>query len=245
MEISRYLAMTPGEMEYSVLPQGNRPAWMACHFSSYGTGLSNLPDRLPPESLLILNDRTPIYGHDPRQISSQLTEAVNSFRCSGVLLDFQRPGEQETTELCRHLAEVLPCPLGISESYAGDLSCAVFLSPVPPDRPLRDHLAPWPNRELWLDSAIEVLSLELTEAGCEAKTLPWEPVPETTFTDEALHCRYKAEVSENRLRFTLWRDKRQLEALLQEAKTLRVTKAISLYQELSTATQEYAGESTI
>lgn len=234
MEISRYLAMTPGEWENSTLPEGYRAAWMACHFSPYGTGLINLPEHLPPESLLILNDRTPIHRHDPGRITEQLSQAVEVFRCAGVLLDLQRPEEPETAQLCRHLARSLSCPLGVSEAYGQELDCALFLSPVPPDQPLDAHLSPWQGREIWLDGAIGVLSLEMTEAGCEAAALPWEPVPENAFCDEVLHCRYRTEILENRLRFTLWRDKAQLEKLLKEAENLGVTKAIGLLQEWRT-----------
>ena len=71
MAMDVFLAMTAAEI------YGNRnlPAnigWMACHFSPYGTGLSNLPKRLPASSLLIVDDITPIRGHDPPYILDQL-----------------------------------------------------------------------------------------------------------------------------------------------------------------------------
>lgn len=231
MEISRYLALTQGEMEVFSLPEGSSPAWMACHFSPYGTGLSNLPRALPPGSLLILNDRTPICGHDPERVGAQLADTAKNLDCAGILLDFQRPVEPETAALCRYLAQTLSCPLGVSDAYAKELECPVFLSPVPPDLPVKEHLQGWQGREIWLDAAIEVRTLELTEAGCTAAPLLWEPVPEEAFTDEALHCRYRAEVFADRVRFTLWRDKTQLEKLLEEAENLGVTKAIGLLQE--------------
>ena len=47
MAIRQYLAMTAAEMtQAGSLPRHS--AWMACHFSPYSTGLTNLPDRLPP-----------------------------------------------------------------------------------------------------------------------------------------------------------------------------------------------------
>ena len=49
------LAMTAAELGAAPLP--SHPAWMACHFSPYSTGLTNLPPKLPQDSLLILNDR--------------------------------------------------------------------------------------------------------------------------------------------------------------------------------------------
>ena len=68
-----YLAMTPAEFNSVSQPPPDF-AYMACHFSPYGTGLGNLPTVLPPESLLILNDRTPIHGHDPQRIFDQLKD---------------------------------------------------------------------------------------------------------------------------------------------------------------------------
>ena len=71
MAMEPYLAMTAGEIRgASVLPR--RTGWLSCHFSPSGVGLSNLPVALPPGSLLILDDSTPMDGHDPEQIAGQL-----------------------------------------------------------------------------------------------------------------------------------------------------------------------------
>jgi hypothetical protein len=67
-------------------------AWMACHFSPYGTGLSNLPPNLPANAMVILNDRTPIHGHDSKEILCQL----NNLTPHCLLLDFQRQAVEET-----------------------------------------------------------------------------------------------------------------------------------------------------
>lgn len=230
MEICRYLAQTPLELANCPLPEGFSPAWMACHFSPYGTALTNLPEFLPPGSLLILNDRTPIRGHDPGRIREQLLQTVEELGCAGVLLDFQRPGEPETEALCRALSG-FPCPLGVSEAYGEALDGPVFPDPCPPDVPVEEYLAPWRGREIWLDMAPEALELRLTEAGCEPIVLPWEPVPEDAFAEEGLCCRYRITLEETAIRFTLWRDAQALEGLLSSARSLGVTKAIGLYQE--------------
>ena len=78
---------------------------------------------------------------------------------------------------------------------------------------------------------MDLLTLELTETGCVPLPYPWVPVPENAFTDEALHCRYRAEILEDRVRFRLWRDRQQLENLIKEAESLGVSKVIGLYQE--------------
>lgn len=229
MEISRYLAMTPAEMEAAVLPPSFRPAYMACHFALGNPGLSNIPQTLPQGCLLILDDQTPIAGHDPERILSQLTDIVQRFACSGVLLDFERKPERETGELCRLLAEHLP--VAMPPDFIGALKCPVFLPPCPPDKPLTAYIAPWKDREIWLDAAVQMLTLELTETGCTSLPQPWQPIPDNAFTDNSLHCRYRAQVLENRVRFHLWRDKEQLENLITDAEHLGVSRVIGLYQE--------------
>ena len=87
MAIPIYLAMTAGEIQ-SAGRKPERIAWMACHFSPYSSGLINLPDEIPEGSLLILNDRMPIRGHDPDKILNILSERVNTLKASGILLDF-------------------------------------------------------------------------------------------------------------------------------------------------------------
>lgn len=232
MAIARYFAMTGAEIRGSdTLPPAI--AWMACHFSPYAACLSNLPRSLPEGALLMVNDRTPIHGHDGERIAGQLREAVEAFGCAGVVLDFQRPGEPETAALAGTLVRDLPCPTAVSDMYAAGLACPVFLSPVPPDTRLSRHLAPWQGREIWLDVTLEGMDLTLTEAGASAAALPWGEVPSEGFRDSSLHCRYRAALGEAQARFSLWRTREDLEDLLREAEGQGVTQAIGLYQELS------------
>lgn len=230
MPIPCYLAMTPAEMSEKWIP-GTGAAWMACHFSPYGTGLSNLPEWLPPESLLILNDRTPIHDHDPVLISAQLGDCAARLGCCGILLDFQRPGQEQTRALARYLCRSLPCPLAVSEAYAEDAS-TVFVSPVPADTGLETHLSRWKGREIWLELGLDTEEISLTEQGAQIRTLPAWAHPEDGFSDGHLHCRYRVELSKDRAVFTLWRTPEDLKALLEEADRLGVTAAVGLYQEL-------------
>ena len=231
MAIVRYLAVTAGEMAASVsLPP--RIAWMACHFSPYGTGLANLPQRLPPESLLILNARTPICGHDPVLIAAQLEECAERLGCSGVLLDLQRPGQPQTRELVSCLCRMVSVPIAVSECYAGEVPCPVFLPPPPPDEPLETYLESWKGREIWLEAATDGLEIQLREAGAAAAPLSCWEVPETGgFADEGLHCHYQSRVQEDCAVFTLWRTRADLDELLTEAEEFGVTTAVGLYQE--------------
>ena len=163
MAIPQYLAMTAAEMARAApLPQ--HPAWMACHFSPYSTGLTNLPASLPPESLLILNDRTPIHGHDPERVCQQLGELLSRFACRGLLVDFQNPPCPESITLAGFLAQHLEFPMGISPEYQIEAP-AVFLPPVPTDVKLEDYLSKWGSRESWLEAALEGQDITLTSQG--------------------------------------------------------------------------------
>lgn len=232
MGISRYLAMTAAEMAAFSLPQTVLPAYMACHFSPYGTGLSNIPAKLPKGSMLMVNDRTPFHGHDPQQILLQLQEAYEQLRFESVLLDFERPETAAYNELCRVLMEQLSCPVGISAPYTEGLDCPVFLPPTPMDQPLSDYISPWKGREIWLDIAPEAACITVTERGSSYSPVPFSPPPENAFTDEDLHCKYRTETGEALICFHLWRDPQQVEQLIDHAQSLGITKCIGLFQEL-------------
>lgn len=231
MEISRYLAMTAAEAENASLPECFAFAYMACHFSPYGTALTNLPVALPAGSMLILNDRTPVYRHDPGRILAQLTQLLEEKPFDCLLLDFQRPGQQETSEICRVLTRELPCAVGVSDWYARDLEAPVFLPPVPLWQPAEEYLAPWQDREIWLDTAPQAARITVTEAGSVLTTLPFSPPPENAFREDQLHCLYRPEVGENEIRFHLWRDEPMVEKLTGAAAAMGVAKTIGLYQE--------------
>lgn len=231
MAIKRYLAMTAAEIEGN--PAVPFPiGWMACQFSPYSQGLSNLPGTLPPGSLLILNDFTPMDGHDPSVVGAQLRQCADSLQCSGVLLDFQRPEIQETAELAAFLVSALPRPVAVSLCRAGELNCPVFLPPAPHHVPLRDYLAPWQDREVWLDLAPDGEIITLTEKGTVTAPLPPGPLPAHGHREPQLHCHYQIELSESQAVFTLWRTREDLEALLEEAEGLGVKTAVGLFQEL-------------
>ena len=226
MAIAGYFAMTASE--YRCCPRPEGVAWMACHFSPYGTGLTNLPTELAAGAMLMLNDRTPMQGHDPEHIIQQLTDALTRWDCAGLVLDFQQPGNPQAAQLASLLAEQLPAPVGVSSLYAGDGKCPVFLTPVPLDTPLSAYLAPWQGREIWLDTALDAQKLTLTPSGLT--TAPAPALPEG-FSEETLHCHYAIHQEEEQVSFSLWRTADDLHALLKEADTLGVTRYLGLYQE--------------
>ena len=231
MAIAPFLAMTAAEMRnHSVLPP--KIAWMACHFSPYGLGLSNLPTELPPGSLLIVDDITPPHGHDSARIAEQLVICAEQFQCCAILLDFQRQNSQETTALVKYLTETLPYPTAVSEVYAYDLDCPVFLPLVPPSVAPEEHFAPWQGREIWLEIGLWGELLTLTQQGCTVTPLPHPDPNSEGFTDEKLHCHYTIETKKNSASFTLWRTAEDIQKMLKDAEALGATTAVGLFQEL-------------
>ena len=232
MAIMPFLAMTAAEIaKKEALPE--KLAWMACHFSPYGLGLSNLPRTLPPGSLLMVDDITPIRGHDFRIILDQLAERTEALNCSGILLDFQRPGSEETAALVAVLTQDLPCPVAVSHLYAGAGSFPVFLPPVPLSVPPEDHLAPWQGREIWLELALDGEEIIVTAEGAAFTHLPYPSPSEMGFRDEALCCHYRCIQEEDSVKFLLWRTEEDLEKLMKKAEDSGITSAVGLYQEFS------------
>lgn len=231
MALPLYLAMTAAEISRAAdLPA--KTAYMACHFSPYATGLSGFPDSLPTGSMLIVNDRTPIQGHDPQLIARQLQSATQALEVDAVLLDFQRPGNPETTAVTEAILATLSCPVGVSEYYAKGLDCAVFLAPPALDCLLKKHISVWKGRELWLEAALDSACITLTEEGSRYTPLFPPETPQPSHHEPQLHCRYHISLTDNTACFTLFRTPQDLSSLLEEASRLGVTRAVGLYQEL-------------
>ena len=230
MVLPLYLAMTAAET-YAAEKLPEHPAWMACHFSSYSTGLSNLPKEIPPDSMLILNDRIPVWNHDPKQIQDQLSERIDSLSVNAILLDFQRPNQPQAKKIAEHLCQTLSCPVGVSELYAAELNCPVFVSAAPPHLSLQAHLCPWKSREIWLEAALQACCYRVDAQGCtQTDCSPTH----TEFYDDSLHCGYSYHVTETVAEFVLVRQHPHLLRYLEQAQQMGVTKAIGLYQELAT-----------
>ena len=228
MGLPLYLAMTAAEFT-TCSPLPAKTAWMACHFSPYGTGLCNLPPDLPEDAMVILNDRIPPQGHDPEYIVDQLAQ----LQCGFFLLDLQREGNGETAALARTIVERASRPVGVTPQYGQDLACPVFVPSVPIDIPIGEHLAPWRGREIWLEAAMDGLHYTVTEQGSLPTPLP--RIPDQGSRDEELFCHYQIEAFADRAEFALWRAREDVDALLEAAATLGVTKAIGLWQELHTS----------
>lgn len=231
MSIPLFLAMTSQEIhETPSMPE--KIAWMSCHFAVDGAGISHIPSILPPNSMLILDDRIPFHGHDSTMICAHLKEIVARHRCSHVLLDFERPPSPTTLQLVKQICAQLPCPVGAPIDYTKDLDCPVFLPPVPPHLPLDRYLAPWTGREIWLEAALDGTLATVTDTGCEfayvAHPAPGAPMHHSS----ELFCHYHTTVSPQHIRFSMFRTPQDLTDLQACTERFGVSLAIGLYQEL-------------
>lgn len=232
MGIPLFLAMTAGELlNAQRLP--DRPAWMACHFSPYGTGLSNVPKTLPEGAMLILNDRMPPDRHDPQLAADIMSKTAEQLHCDCILLDFQRPFNDQAAAVAQAVLNTADCPVGISSSYAQALPCPVLLPPVLPHIPLTDALAPWKNREVWLELSLEAMQIKVTANGSQYTPLPYIHLSESAHIDPSLHSHYEITTEEDQVIFQLGRTGEDLSQLLETAQAYNVTKAVGLWQELS------------
>ena len=224
-----YLAMTGGE--FALCPPPEKMGWMAGHFSCCGPGLSNFPPLLPPESMVILNDSTPVCEHSPKKIVAELNALLDTLSIACILLDFQRPDNPQTKEITKAIVTQLPCPVGVSEIYAEDLNCPIFLPPIPLDTPPETYLAPWQKREIWLELAADALQLSVTKDGCAEQLFSPPDSQSVSFPESTLFCHYEVSVTEEAALFSLYRTQEDIAALLPHLQTLGVTQAVGLYQQ--------------
>ena len=169
-------------------------AWMSCQFSPFTKGITNIPKSLPEGAMLILDDRQNCFTHSPDLVARQLLDAVQQFGCESVLLDFQRPADPESLAMVHAIVEALPCPVAVTEEFAKDLTCPVFLAPCPLHMPLQAYLQPWLGRELWMEAALCQEIITVTRNG--TTFTPDYPVDLTGgFFEPNLLCRYRIAVS--------------------------------------------------
>lgn len=228
MGIPFYLAMTGAEFP-SYEPGSFPVAYMACHFSLYDTGLANLPDRLPPGAMVIINDQIPAAGHSADAVVRQLQRLCSTLRPECLLLDFQRPGCEETKQIAGRIAGSLPIPVGAAPEYAAD-GCPLFLPPIPPEVSAETYLLPYAGRELWLEAALQCREIQVTTQGAHFEPLcPWREAEGI----RAEHlCAYTICREEDGFCFRLFDTRQSLLHKLEDAASFGVTKAVGLYQEI-------------
>lgn len=227
MEIPVYLAMTASEFR-SCRQLPPHAAWLSCLFSPYGRGISNIPKQLPPDSLLIISDKTPICGHDPELIYQILLNIMPQLSVRGLLLDFEGAVTPESMNIVRKLI-TLPYPVAVSATHAGSLDCPVFVPYPLPSESLSTHLAPWKGRDIWLEISTAVQKITITPSGAEHQIATSHS--ELPHEDRELHCHYRIDVGNNELQFTLQRTVEDLHDLLDSGHSMGVSVAVGLHQE--------------
>lgn len=231
MAIPSIFAMTGGEIfRCPSLPA--KIAWMGCHFSTDDTGLSGLPTDLPPGSLLVIDDATPIAEHDPKRIIDQLLPVISGNRIDGILMDLQRPATQQAKKMAAALVQAMSCPVALPPVYAQGLDCPVFVPPIPPYIPASEYLKPWQHRRVWLELALDASVITLTDVGCSIKYVPVASPATSPQHDTELHCHYSTAVQDDAIRFYLYRTAEDVAALLDAIPDTCVSCAIGLFQEL-------------
>ena len=231
MVLPLYLALTAAEISASsAFP--DYCAYMACHFSPYTAGISNIPAFLPRGSMLILNDRLPCQGHSADLVAGQLMDALSRLGCESILLDFQRPPGPEAEAIVSAVLSAASCPVAVTEAYAGNAECAVFLSPGPLHISMEEYLAPWKNREVWLEAALCQESVVLSAQG--SAITPIFPTEQLSrgFYDDSLRCCYQMQIKNSEITFTLFDTQETLGQKVEFAHSLGVTRAVGLWQEL-------------
>ncbi len=224
-----YLAMTQLELQHC--PKPPPCGWMACHFSSADTGLSNIPTALPTKSLLCVDDSLLPQGHDPVRIGEQVLALYEKFSLNGVILDFQRPYEDALKDIAAAIQKVLPCSTAVTPPYVKDWDGAVFLPPVPVCRPAADYFAPWAGREIFLELSCDRLSMTLTETGCTCLPAEHDPT-EPVFQDNTLYCHYGTKLKKDAVLFTLARTWEDNLRLTEDSRQYGVIHGIGLYQQI-------------
>lgn len=241
MEIPLYLAMTAAEFHAAqALP--TKPAWMACHFSPYGTGLSNIPRTLPPGSMLMLNDRIPICDHDPQSVAQTLCDTAKALECGCILLDLQRKPCDGGMDVIRAVLKQAGCPVGVSALYAEEFDCPVLVAPIPTHIAPKEPLSAWEGREIWLELSTEGTQITVTEEGSRYTPLPGFQVISGSHAEAELLCHYKITAEEARILFQIGRTPEDQAALIQAAIGCGVTKAVGLWQEKSLLQTQQAQE---
>ena len=227
MVLPLYLAMTGAETASAPVLPGHW-GYMACHFSPEGPGLSDLPEDLPPGTMVILNDRFPCRDHDPCRIAEEL----GRLDIGSVLLDFERKPAADAQKVANALFQALPCPVAAPPGFIEDPACAVFLPPCPLHAPLAEYLLPWQGRAIWLDVTLGQQTITVTHSG----TVRSSPAPADNLTggtfDDALLCQCLTEIGESEVTFTLFDTMDTLRRKLALAAELGVARAVGLYQEL-------------
>lgn len=225
MAIQRILAMTAEEIRNHPSPPSGF-AYLGCHLSAELGKLSGLPEALPKGCGLVIDDRNLISQVDEKAV----TEQIAAFNPAYVILDFQRSPTEPYQKLADALTK-LPCPVPMPPAYGKDHHCPVFLPPIPPNVPMPEHFAPWTNRQIWLELALDAVEITVTAKGSQVQALPFAEDAPSAHMDSMLHCHYKISQQSDALRFYCYRTRSDVEEMLRTPLPENLTHAVGLFRE--------------
>lgn len=226
-----YLATTAQEFtQYKDFP--STLCYLACHFSSSGTGLSNLPCTLPLGSIISIDDSTPIASHQTDVVIRQIATLVEKFHPCGILLDFQRPDNPYAADMIEAIIKHTSCTVAVSHIYAKDHNCPVFLPPLPFRLSVTEYLQPWKGRELWLEIGNDKEMAIITANSFGTERIHSIPTSSCNFREPSLLCHYSIHIKPDHIALYFHRTANDLEELQAQAKELGVTKFLGLWQQL-------------
>ena len=231
MVLPLYLAMTGREI-LAAQPSASRCAYMACHFSPYGLGLSNLPKALPEGAVILLSDRIPPGGHDAEVVVAQLEELVRQFQPKAIVLDLETAGNGFCRELAVKCSGISGAEITVAAAYAKDLPCSVFVGAGALWTPAEKLLKPWQGRKLWVEAVLQRGLVTVTDQGAGYEELPWEPPEEELPVDEDLQVAYRIRQTKDAVEVMLWRGKEQLPKWMEKLEQLGAEGFLGLYQQL-------------
>lgn len=226
-----YLAMTSQEIAHFE-DISSTLCYMSCHFSSSGTGLFNLPDHLPPHSLLCIDDSTPIINHDPKSVCKQIHDIIGNQYIDGILLDFQRQENPITQKIIEAILDHIHCPVAVSHIYAKEYTCPVFLPPLPLRTTLSDYLSPWSGRDIWLEIGTDKQMATVTSDRFAVEDIQDLPNDCPYYKEASLLCHYSTHIKPDRITFYLHRTAEDLMELQLQAQRMGVSKFVGLWQQL-------------
>lgn len=227
MEIPFYLAMTPCEIRQADDVPGHL-SWMSAHFSKENELLCNLPENLPENSILVIDDAFPISEHNSALILEQLKMILNNSDLIEILLDFQREYNPKLKAFSAEVAGAFPNRVAVTPNYDNGKTI-VFLPPAPPNIPIQQYLVPWRDRDTWLDLTMSKLAMRIKqnsvimEDTCEVGKCP--------HISPELSTHYGITATNEEILIQFQRTKDDCNMLLQKAAEFGVTRGIGLYQE--------------
>lgn len=227
MEIRWYPAMTAEEIAQMQIPPEHY-AWMAAHFDPKGTGLMDLPETMPENGLLILNDEIPYSGQDGERICTALKVFSENQKIYGILLDFQRPVQAALKEIIKQIVASVPCPVAAAESY-GIRGIIPFIPMPELTQPPEEYFRS--RKGSWLEVYKQAKTYRINCTGCDA--VNGKP-SSRGLSDSALCVHYDTVVNADYADFTLWRDTEDHRRVLEIAQAAGIDTAVGLYQELGT-----------